>query len=337
MKKNYVMATFAMLILAGCSNEIKEGDIKFGDVTGAKVTFSAVINNHSASNLVRATATSWEAGDVIGITCGEKQTNVSYEYTAEEGNYFKAIDRTKEVWLMGSDEYEVSAYYPFNGTDGVTPPPLKVETTSENQATEAGRQAIDYLYASGVANRNNPNVQLAFNHVMSRIVLTFQAGEQIDELSDIDCYITGLKLTGTFNSTTGETKVDEEAKEGSVNQVLTDENHHTMVAIFLPQAVPGNEILIEAGMNGVYYKVEIPVADLPRLEPGYSYNYTIVADKYNDNPIRLTVTGTQIIPWNNQDGGSFNPDPNLSGTDAETGATDWGDIENEDITPTEKK
>ena len=49
----------------GCSNDIKETDIQFTGDTGAKVSFSAVINNHEASNLVtRATAVSYTHLDV---------------------------------------------------------------------------------------------------------------------------------------------------------------------------------------------------------------------------------------------------------------------------------
>ena len=43
MKKNYVTTAVALLLLAGCSNDIKETDIQFTGDTGAKVSFSAVI------------------------------------------------------------------------------------------------------------------------------------------------------------------------------------------------------------------------------------------------------------------------------------------------------
>ena len=81
MKKNYVTTAVALLLLAGCSNDIKETDIQFTGDTGAKVSFSAVINNHEASNLVtRATETNWEAEDSVGITCGTEQVNIHYKY-----------------------------------------------------------------------------------------------------------------------------------------------------------------------------------------------------------------------------------------------------------------
>ncbi len=39
MKKNYVTTAVALLLLAGCSNDIKETDIQFTGDTGAKVSF----------------------------------------------------------------------------------------------------------------------------------------------------------------------------------------------------------------------------------------------------------------------------------------------------------
>lgn len=74
MKKNYLLVTFATFLLVGCNNEIKDSDINFSKESGAKVSFSAVINNQEASDLVtRATETSWTMGDKVGITCGSNQ------------------------------------------------------------------------------------------------------------------------------------------------------------------------------------------------------------------------------------------------------------------------
>ena len=37
MKINYVTAALALLLMAGCSNDVKESDIKFAGESGAKV------------------------------------------------------------------------------------------------------------------------------------------------------------------------------------------------------------------------------------------------------------------------------------------------------------
>lgn len=331
-KSATAVSAVGVLSLVGCSTDIKESDFKFAEDYGEKVTFSAMIDGQENSGLVtRATETSWEIGDSVGITCGNKQVNVKYKYSGDAGNYFYAVTPTKEIWLMGTDEYNVSAYCPYRGEDGTAEPAFAVNTSSENQATEELRKDLDFLYASGTATRENPNVQLAFSHVMSRIVLKFVAGEDLERLTDIDCYITGLRLTGTFNPNTGATTVNDSESPKSVNQVLTDGNNHTMTAFFLPQEVE-DKILIEAGMNGVYYKVDV---DLPRLQSGYSYTYTVTANDYNDNPIKLVISGTEINPWTNVDGGNFVPDPSLAGTEAEITPGGWGDIDEETVTPSE--
>jgi len=332
LKSTYVISALGVLILAGCSTDIKENDFKFTGDDGVKVTFSAVIDEQQGSQLnkSRATETSWEVGDSIGITCGNKQVNVQYKYSGDAGNYFYAKNDRKEIWLLGTEEYQVSAYSPYSGEDGKEEPTFVLQTSSENQATEELRKKIDYLYASGTANFENPNVELAFSHVMSRIVLKFVPGD-LPALSDIDCYVLGLKLDGTFNPNTGVTSVNEDAVTEQFNQVLTDENDHTLTGFFLPQDLEKG-IIIEAGMNGIYYRVNV---DLPKIQAGYSYNYTVTANDYNDNPIKLTITGTEIIQWTNVDGGNLDPDPSLAGTDADITPGSWGEITNEDITPTE--
>uniref|UniRef100_UPI0034A13E36 fimbrillin family protein n=1 Tax=Phocaeicola sp. RTP21198st1_B8_RTP21198_201120 TaxID=3143217 RepID=UPI0034A13E36 len=197
MKINYVTAALALLLMAGCSNDVKESDIKFAGESGAKVSFSAVINNQEASELVtRATETS-----------GSRQVNIEYEYTGGENSLFSAKSGYAEnIWVLGTQEYDVTAYYPFTGTSGEEPIAVEVSTNSENQATAAAREQIDFLYAAGKATAETPNVKLAFNHVMSRIKLTFTAGENVT-LSDITCYLINLRTKGTFNPNTGETTV----------------------------------------------------------------------------------------------------------------------------------
>ncbi|MDR0939007.1 MAG: fimbrillin family protein [Mediterranea sp.] len=349
MKGSYLALAFASLLFAGCDNDIKEGDYKFAGDQGTKVTFSAVVNPQGDDNLngsTRVSGVTWETGDSLGITCGPKQVNIQYRYEGPETHAFYAVDNTHEVWLLGSEEYAVSAYYPYMGSDGVELAAQQVVTSSENNATEEGRAKLDFLYASATANRDNPNVQLTFNHKMSRVMLTFQADAGV-ELTDIDCYIVGTRQHGTINPNTGAVALDEMDPESTdenpipqkprdLNQVLTAANNYTFTAILFPQTLTERVLLIEAGMRGIYYKVEIPLADLPELKGGYSYNYTVTAKNYSNEPIVLELTGSEIMPWNNQDGGTFVPEPSPAGTDAGANPPSWGDIPTETITPTVK-
>lgn len=336
MKINYVTAAFILLLLAGCSNEVKESDINFSGEAGAKVSFSAVINNQEASDLTtRAAETDWNSGDKVGITCGTNQVNIEYEYTGGENSLFTATGgNAKEIWVLGTQEYDVTAYYPFTGTSGEEPIAVEVSTNSENQATAEKREQIDFLYAAGKATAQTPNVKLGFNHVMSRVKLIFQAGEGVT-LSDITCYLINLKTDGTFNPNTGVATVNENAiAQDIVWNNVSDADNYTVQAILLPQTV-GKEVYIQAGMNGYYYEVHFP--NLTELKPGVSYNYTIQANKYEDNQFRLTITGESTINgWNNIDNEPIESDPNVAGTDAETGNQNWTENDPVVITPTEK-
>ncbi len=127
MKKNYVTTAVALLLLAGCSNDIKETDIQFTGDTGAKVSFSAVINNHEASNLLQE----------LRKQTGRQKTRRNHlwygtsEYSLQiQGQWSFCSKRrnAEEIWVLGSGEYDVVAYAPFSGTSGEEQPVLEVTT-----------------------------------------------------------------------------------------------------------------------------------------------------------------------------------------------------------------
>ncbi|MBC5604219.1 fimbrillin family protein [Bacteroides sp. M27] len=338
MKKNYVMTAIILLFLAGCSTDVKESDIKFAGETGVKVSFSAVINNSTGSTLAptRATDTQWEVGDSIGISCGNNQQNIHYKYTGDANSMFVAKGGVaEEIWVLGTQEYDVAAYCPFVGTSGISQGVVQVLTDSESQATEAKRKYLDFLYATAKASATQPNVQLSFNHKMSRLKVEFKAGDGV-ELSDIDCYLIGLKLEGTFNTMTGATTVNETAKPTDIywgNVGAVDE--YKMQAILLPQTVD-NKVSIQARMEGRLYEVEFP--KLTKLDMGVSYNYTITANMSVDQKeyvFSITKEGTQINDWTTEE-----EDIEAESTAPDTGATtenpNWN-IEEEEITATEKQ
>mgnify|MGYP001066987435 FL=1 len=146
-----------------------------------------------------------------------------------------------------------------------------------------------------------------------------------------------MKKNGTFNPNTGETTVSIESVTSDDDIVWTKvgaADNYTIQAILLPQT-PQKEVYIQAGMNGYYYEVHFP--NLTKLEPGVSYNYTIQANEYKDNPFVLTITEeTQIIGWKNEDGGTVESDPSVAGTGTNITNPSWN-ITEETITPTSKK
>ena len=170
---------------------------------------------------------------------------------------------------------------------------------------------------------------------MSRLKVEFKAGDGV-ELSDIDCYLIGLKLEGTFNTMTGATTVNETAKPTDIywgNVGAGDE--YKMQAILLPQTVD-NKVSIQARMEGRLYEVEFP--KLTKLDMGVSYNYTITANMSVDQKeyvFSITKEGTQINDWTTEE-----EDIEAESTAPDTGATtenpNWN-VEEGEITATEKQ
>lgn len=140
MKNISSMAALAALLLVSCGQDT---DVKFAGDEGAKVTFSASINEQNSQDVSRVTGVTWDDGDEVSISCGPTQKNVFYRYNAAD-NSFTAINRFDEIWLLGNEEYDVTAYYPHVGEEGTVPPVQTVEITSENQDTPEERAACFY-------------------------------------------------------------------------------------------------------------------------------------------------------------------------------------------------
>lgn len=231
------------------------------------------------------------------------------------------------------------------GEEGTTPPVQNVEITSDNQANAEERVKYDYLYAATKATKAEPNVHLNFNHVMSRVNLKFVPGTDPDNnpvtLTSIECYLVGMKLKGTFDTTTGVAAVTEDAALGDLKQTLTADNDYTFTAYLLPQTISAEGLEIEAAMSTadgrrIYYYLELPTTDWPELKSGYSYNYTLTANDYmTADPTVLEISGTDINPWTEVNK-EETPDAKALGTEAYVNGSEWGEMENEDIVPVVK-
>ena len=311
MKNIYFMTAFATLLLAGCGKD--DGTYKFENSDpGAKAVFSATIDKPTDTSNTRAANQEWAIGDCIGITCTDSyapdydQKNFQYSTTTTQGT-FAATNAFKEIWFLGNNTYQVSAYYPYSGTVDILPDKIAMQTSTEYQTKEKQPQ-IDFLFASSTASRENPNVGLTFSHRMSRLVVQFVSQKDadgnplIDDLGTIDCFLIKVTQSGTFSPSTGIAIADatENLKDNNIRQTVTrnQADKHILSLILFPQ----NEVdaQIDAIMKnaenpeGVYYK--IPLKKL-KLEAGRSYNYTAIAKKTADGKLTLEISKGTITDW----------------------------------------
>lgn len=309
MRNIYFMTAFATLLLAGCGKD--DGAYKFeNSEPGVKAVFNAAINRPTETNKARAVNQEWAIGDCIGITCRDNhspdydQKNFPYSTTTVQGN-FTAKNSFKEIWFLGANTYQVTAYYPYSGTVDIVPDKLAMQTSTEFQTKEKQPQ-VDFLFASGAASRENPSVDLSFYHRMSRLVVQFvsqtdaDGNPLIEDLGIIDCFLMKVKQSGTFDPTTGIAVADaiDSAKDNNIRQTLNKGNKHVLSLILFPQTELDAQI--DAIMknaedpDGIYYK--IPLKKL-HLEAGRSYNYTAIAKKTADGKLILEISEGTITDW----------------------------------------
>lgn len=284
MRKIYFFAAVA-LALAACDNDDKYAD---NEPVAAQIT--ANIGNSVSS---RAAGTEWATGDKIGITTqrGSESKYVNMEYTTENGN--GEFTGTPMYFQDAQAEVTFTAYYPFTGSEGEAPDIVE-NNTRVGQQTPDKQPKFDYLWASCVGKKDQPNINFKFAHKMSKITMTFQNGEDTD-VRNIESYsFDGLVLEGTFNPATGEAKAKEMASETLTLDVNNVTSGTALPSIIVyPQETKGN-VVLRIVNDSQTYKCELAFAG-GELKPGTDYQYTIKLNKTG-----VQVTKYEIHPWSPQ-------------------------------------
>lgn len=283
-------------------------------------------------NLTRAVGAKWSESDAIGVrvTSPANSDYKNVKYTIDElSNDQTTADfqaASTPIFFQSKDEQvTLAAYAPYSesepnalpGTDGK----ITFKTSKYNGSTE-DQEKIDFIYASGAtATFDKPKAEFttvdekdySFHHKMSRMVLTFKAGNGFNS-SDILSTDDNLKFTfslgglshdGTFDVTTGEAKVTkasgESAVMGSADWDITecvktdDKESRTYTLILFPQDLSSAPLTLKAVTGGQTYENSTTIA--PNLEAGKSYAYTITVNK-----TALQITSCTISDWDNGNG-----------------------------------
>ena len=229
------------------------------------------------SMATRAYDTTWENGDAIGII-GGGYTDIRYVH---HNGLWAVEDASGPILFQTPDDVDFTAYYPQGA-----------ETTDVTIGANTAQRKIDFLYGTGTGGvRTDGVVDFSFSHRMSRLVLNFIAGPGVD-LADLSGYtLSGLSMTGSFDTATGTAYAT-----GAASDLTMDATGITSSSLILfPQE--GYEATLKVALGGQTFTATLtfPKANAVQgLESGYSYSYNVTIKKEG-----LSITQAGIEPWEN--------------------------------------
>ena len=278
MKTRFFALAALALALAACNNdnEILNND---GPVAARFIA--------DIAPATRASGTTWDNGDRIGVTDIGNDTRY--------GN-------VPFILKNGTFEAEEKVIYIEDVKTHTTLAATTDATAQQNQP------AIDFLFASGATgDKNSPVVSFtdktdkggadnSFHHRMSQITLTFEAGDGVDfSMIKPERYtLDGLILTGTFNTADGIATADDGAQAETLAMELADGNLTSSVILF-PQTAASLPLTVNYRSQN--YRAE------GALQAGNNYTYTVKVRNKN-----LEVSEATIAKWNDIDGGEVGAD-----------------------------
>lgn len=288
--------TFAALgiALTACTNDNE--NLNDGPV-------AAVINAEiSDAVATRASGTTWAERDKIGISESRfGYTNVPYRW--ESGKF---TPTGTIIFFQDDDPTTFSAYYPYDADGGTL-------TATTDATAQQNQPAIDFLYATGAtASTHNPEVNFtddtdaggtdcSFHHCMSQITLTFKEGSGVDfsTIQPTGYTLSGLMLTGSFDTTTGTAETDDATAAQNLDMKLTNGALTSSVILF-PQTKAS--IGLSVYYNSQPYTATLTIPD-GALKAGNNYTWTVTVRNKD-----LSIESAKITDWNPVTGGNVSAD-----------------------------
>lgn len=288
--------TFAALALAlaACTNDNENlNDDSVAAVINAEI---------SDAVSTRASGTAWAERDEIGISESRfGYTNVPYRW--ESGKF---TPTGTIIFFQDDDPTTFSAYYPYDADGGTL-------TATTDATAQQNQPAIDFLYATGAtASTHNPEVNFtddtdaggtdcSFHHCISQITLTFKEGSGVDfsTIQPTGYTLSGLMLTGSFDTTTGTAETDDATAAQDLDMTLTNGALTSSVILF-PQTKAS--IGLSVYYNSQPYTATLTIPD-GALKAGNNYTYTVTVRNKD-----LSISSATISDWNPVNGGNVNAD-----------------------------
>ena len=309
MKTSKTLAMIAAVgLMAGFSSCNVNDDIEDGDQPQA-VNFTAGITNQAVQDgapQTRAAGTAWSDGDAIGIfmvnkgltTIAEQAENK--QFTTTGSSTFTAVPGDEIYYPMEeTDKVDFIAYYPYASGNVLTTP---IDVTIGLQTNQP---AFDLLWTKAdnggtgydKNTHKNTNVELKFDHKLSKIVMNVKAetntGITAGDFATATVVINGMYTKNTFDLATGALGVAHTTAAITPRKLGTEPSGFlaTYDAIVMPySSYAANEVTVVFTVGGNPYTWTLKAADAV-FAPGNEYTYAVTLTK-----TKVLVEGT-INPW----------------------------------------
>ena len=193
-KIQYIICFAFIIAVSSCNNET-DNSVQLQNA----VELSANVSDGNT----RAIDTTWEDGDMVGLTMYDYGTNDlnlpttynrKYITAASRLGYFKAVSLAETLYYPFSKDDKVSllAYYPYQAS--ITYPTVAIDINDQSDLTQ-----LDYMVGfSGPYDRENTNVSMRFKRKMAMLRFKFEliSDEEIARLDGATITITGLPTKG---------------------------------------------------------------------------------------------------------------------------------------------
>ena len=290
MKKSIFILAVAALLMAGCEKQQSVSQVAHN---ANEIRIEASVGG------TRATATEFEEGDRMSLYAVEYEGDEVAKLQVS-GNYLnnEAMTLVDGVWVGDRTLYwsekpcDFYAVYPYQYPETVSEYLFDLPLDQNSPATDealSGYEAADLLWAKAErVTREDGVVNVAFKHMMSRVVVKIERGSSYEgELpEDIVVHLYNTVTTAEVDLTKGSLQRYAYGDKGTITmkQLSTD----TFAAIVVPQNIERRTPLVEVTMEGIAYLLTYSTS----FRPGYQHTITITLNTSPDQEkIEISIDG----------------------------------------------
>lgn len=292
------VAVFLMLASTGCKKREPARDVSPVQERQGTLT----VRSELPGQIYRTRKGTYSNGDAIGI-CALQNGAV---YSGYKNVKYTSNGSTKFVSLAGiklpeDGSIDLVAYYPYaSSADG---------TVTMDVSDQSDLAKIDLLYSNNSKglSKTNAEANLTFAHQMAMMVLKFSTnGQPLDvasakaTIADVVVETSLTLLDGKLTNGSTKKSVSASFKEETANQLYT-------ASFIVPaQDLSGKALTLQ--LNGKSYNETLPASLNPRPNDQVTVNLG-----FGSNGEALSITGSNITPWNTVNGGEITITPATGG------------------------